>query len=118
MTWKAVCVAADVAVDTVKKYEVDGINILIANVGDGFRAYPTMCPHMEEPLHESAICSNGTMTCTKHLWQWDMKTGEVRGPAEKPLLMYQVKLEGEQVMVFLDQELEYDFDDDDDDDDF
>lgn len=115
MTWKAVCATADVAEDSVRLYEVDGIEILIANVGDGFRAYPPMCPHMEEPLDDSAICKNGVMTCTKHLWQWDMKTGETQGPAEKPLLMYEVQLEGEQVMVYLDQELEYDFDDDDDD---
>ncbi len=114
MTWKAVCAAADVAIDTVKQFEVDGIRILIAHIDDGYRAYPTMCPHMEEPLHESAICQNGVMTCTKHLWQWNMGTGETLGPAEKPLLMYDVKQEGDQVMVYLDQELEYDFDDDDD----
>jgi nitrite reductase/ring-hydroxylating ferredoxin subunit len=43
-----------------------------------------------------------------------MKTGEPKGPAEKPLLMYPVKEEEGRVMVNLEKELEYDFDDEDD----
>jgi len=47
-----------------------------------------------------------------------MITGEaLPGPAEKPLLMYEVRAEDGQVMVNLEKELEYDFDDEDDDDD-
>jgi len=70
---------------------------------------------MEEPLIESGLCANGVMTCTKHLWQWDMLTGKAQGPAERPMLMYDTKQEGDQVMVLVEQELEYDDDDDDDD---
>ncbi len=115
MSWKAVCAIADVPEHSIKSCEIDGIELLVANVGDGFRAYPPVCPHMEEYLADSGICSNGVLTCTKHLWQWDMKTGDARGPAEKPLLMYEVKQENGQVMVYLDEELQYEFDDDDDD---
>ncbi|MDD9857273.1 MAG: Rieske 2Fe-2S domain-containing protein [Gammaproteobacteria bacterium] len=116
MSWKTACAAADVPAHSIKACEVDGVEILVANVGDGFRAYPPVCPHMEEYLEDSGICSNGVLTCTKHLWQWDMKTGEARPPAEKPLLLYEVKQEDGKVMVYLDKELEYAFDHDDDDD--
>jgi len=48
-----------------------------------------------------------------------MITGQAEpGPAESPLLMYEVRMEDEQVLVNLEKELEYDFDDDDDDDDY
>lgn len=97
-----------------KRFDVDGVSIMVANVGDGFRAYPPVCPHMEEFLENSGICAGGVLTCDRHLWQWDMKTGEPQGPAEKPLLMYETKEEGGQVMVLIEQELEYEFDDDDD----
>jgi len=40
------------------------------------------------------------------------------GPAEKPLLMYEVKTDDGKIMVNLETELEYDFDDEDDDDDY
>lgn len=116
MTWKKACSVDDVAVDTLRRFEVDGIGVLVANLGDEFKAYPPACPHMEEPLEQSGICSGGLLTCTKHLWQWDMRTGEQRAPAEKPLLMYDVKLEGDDVMVYLERELEYEYEEEDDDD--
>ena len=114
MNWKTVCATDAVAEDSFKRFDVDGIDILIANVGDGFRAYPPVCPHMEENLENSGICAGGVLTCDRHLWQWDMKSGEPQGPAEKPLLMYETKEEDGQVMVLIEQELEYEFDDDDD----
>ena len=115
MSWKVACAAQEVAENALKPCEIDGISIIVATVGDGYRAYPPVCPHMEEYLEDSGICAGGVMTCDRHLWQWDMKTGEPKGPAEKPLLMYDTKEEDGQVMVFMDQELEYEFDDDDDD---
>lgn len=114
--WKRVCGAGDVDVDSLRRFEVDGIPLVVANLGDQFRAYPPACPHMEEPLEQSGICSNGTLTCTKHLWQWDMRTGEEQGPAEKPLLMYDVKREGEDVMVLIEEELQYEYEEEGEDD--
>ena len=115
MSWKAACPAGDVKQDKIKECTIDGVEIILVNVGEGFRAYPPVCPHMEQYLEGSGICANNVMTCDRHLWQWDMKTGEPLGPAEKPLLIYDTKEEDGQVMVFIDEELEYDFDDDDDD---
>ncbi len=114
MSWKVACAADQVAEDSMKRFDVDGVSLMIANVGDGFRAYPPVCPHMEEYLENSGICAGGVLTCDRHLWQWDMKTGEPQGPAEKPLLMYETKEEDGNVMVFIEHELEYEFDDDDD----
>ncbi len=114
MSWKIACATDAVAEDSMKRFDVDGIGVMIANVGDGFSAFPPVCPHMEEFLENSGICAGGVMTCDRHLWQWDMKTGEPQGPAEKPLLMYETKEEDGNVMVFIEQELEYEFDDDDD----
>ena len=113
MSWKTACPASDVKQDKLKECTIDGIEIILANVGDGFRAYPPVCPHMEQYLEGSGICANNVMTCDRHLWQWDMKTGEPMGPAEKPLLIYKTKEVDGQIMVFIDEELEYDFDDDD-----
>ena len=114
MSWKAVCAPEEVVENALKAVEVDGIELLLARVGDTLCAYPPVCPHMEEYLEGSGMCQGGVLTCDRHLWQWDMKSGEPRGPAEKPLLMYPVKEEHGMVMVFLECELEYDFDDDED----
>ncbi len=115
MSWKVACASVDVPENSLKAVQIDDIELVVAKVGEDYRAYPPVCPHMEEYLESSGLCQGGVLTCDRHLWQWDMKSGKPRGPAEKPLLMYQVKVVDGQVMIFLDQELEYEFDDEDDD---
>ena len=114
MSWKEVCDAADVDEGSVREFEVDGIEILVSKMDGELRVYPPMCPHMEEPLEDSAICKGSIMTCTKHLWQWDLKTGEPVAPGENDrcMLMYESRMEGNQLMANIEEELEYDFDDD------
>jgi len=116
MSWKRVCSASDVAAQSLKQFNVDGVQILVANLGGEFRAYPPLCPHMEERLEDSGICEGGLLTCSKHLWQWDMRTGEMRGEAEKPLLLYEVKQENDDVLVNIERELEYEYDEETEDD--
>jgi toluene monooxygenase system ferredoxin subunit len=119
--WKKICSAADVPENSLEKFEVDGIEILIANYGSGYRAFPPRCPHMEEPLCESGVLFDGMLTCTKHLWQWDMGSGDKIGVAERELLFYDLKQEGGDIYAQVEEELVYEGDDEleeDDDEDF
>jgi toluene monooxygenase system ferredoxin subunit len=120
MTWKRVCKATDVPESSLKKFTVDGVTLVIANYGSGFRAIPPLCPHMEEPLEESGVIAQCALTCTKHLWSWDLSSLEMLGETERPLKTYEVKLENDDVLAFIDEELLYEFVDEDDmaDDDF
>ncbi len=54
------------------------------------------------------------MTCSKHLWQWDLTTGKPVGPGENDrcMLIYESRMDGDSLVANLEQELEYDFDDD------
>jgi toluene monooxygenase system ferredoxin subunit len=120
MTWKRICRATDVPENSVKKFTVDGVTLVLANYGSGFRAIPPLCPHMAEPLAESGVIANCTLTCTKHLWSWDLRSLDLLGETERPLKTYEVKLENGDVHAFIDKELVYEFEDEDDmqDDDF
>ncbi len=119
MSWKRICRAADVAENAAAKFDAGGFPILIVNYGSGFRAIPPLCPHMEEPLDESGIVARCVLTCSKHLWAWDLRTLDMQGETEKPLKTYQLKEENGDLFAFVDQELVYDFEEDaDDDDDF
>ena len=88
----------------------------VERVADEFPDIPPFCPHMAEPLHESGICRGGTLTCSKHLWQWNLLTGEEQGPAERPLVFYESEVRDGDVWARVDQELVYEFDEEDDDD--
>ena len=120
MSWKRVCKITDVPENDLRKFTVDGVTLVIANYGSGFRAIPPLCPHMEEPLEESGIIADCALTCTKHLWSWDLSSLAMLGETERPLKTYDVKLENDDVLAFIDQELVYEFEDEEDmaDDDF
>jgi toluene monooxygenase system ferredoxin subunit len=120
MAWKRVCKVADVPENTLKKFTVDDVTFVIANYGGGCRAIPPLCPHMAEPLEESGVIANCALTCTKHLWSWDLNSLDMLGETERPLKTYEVKLENGDILAFIDKELVYEFEDEDDmaDDDF
>jgi len=121
LSWKKICAAAAVPENALEKFEVDGIDIIVANYGGGYRAFPPRCPHMEEPLCDSGVLFDGMLTCTKHLWQWDLGTGQRIGIAERELLFYDVKLDGDDIYAQVDEALVYEDseeDEDEDDDDF
>lgn len=115
MSWKRICKVSDVPANSVKKFWIDGIALVVANYGSGFRAIPPVCPHMEEPLEDSGVIANCKLTCTKHLWSWDLRTLEKLGETEKPLGTYDVKQEGEDLLAFVDKEIVYEFEEEDDD---
>ena len=114
--WHRICATADVNDGELKRFQAGEIAVVLVGVGDEYRIIPPFCPHMAEPLHESGICRAGTLTCSKHLWQWNLLTGKEQGPAERPLLFYQSEVRDGEVWACVDKELVYEFDEEDDDD--
>jgi toluene monooxygenase system ferredoxin subunit len=109
MSWKRICSAGEVSENTIKKFDVDGIAILVVNYGKGFRAIPPVCPHMEEPLEESGVVARCVLTCTKHLWAWNLLTLDLQDGTERPLKMYEIKEESGDLFARVDDELTYEF---------
>ncbi len=109
MTWKYVCAASDVEVSSLKRVSVDGVPLVVANYGGSFRAFPPACPHMEEPLDQSGVIAKCVLTCTKHLWSWDLSTLAMLGETERPLKLYDVKEENGNILAFIEKEIVYVF---------
>jgi toluene monooxygenase system ferredoxin subunit len=121
MTWKRICEVAEVPENSVKQFDVDGVSLVVVNYGEGFRAIPPICPHMQEPLAESGVVARCILTCTKHLWAWDLKTLSLQGETERPLKIYEIKQDNGTILANIEGELTYDFEeaeDGSDDDDF
>ena len=105
--WKRVCAVGDIADSELKEFDIDGTKIVVTRSADAFHVYPLRCPHMDEPL-STGMCDGATITCSFHLWQWDLKTGTSTGEAEIDLLIYPNKQEGGDLFVDLTEELTYD----------
>lgn len=98
---------------TMKKYQVQGKEILIARVEGEYYAVQNKCPHFGGDLSNGKL--EGTIvTCPRHGSQFKMTDGTVVrwlkragfistiGKALKPpkkLLTYNIKIEGQDIMV-------------------
>ena len=98
--WKRVCAADAVPANGLKEFAVDGINVLIANTGDGFVAYQALCPHEAVPL-EQGVQDGAVLTCLEHMWQFDLRTGAPMGDAEVGLTGYRLKEEAGDLYIEL-----------------
>lgn len=81
--------------------EVEGeIVIVLHREGGELRAFQGMCPHQEILLADGHIDFDaGTITCPAHEWQFNMEDGKGLNPRGCRLFQYEVKLEGEDVLI-------------------
>jgi len=63
-------------------------------------AFLDECPHQGMPLSAGEILPDGTLECSWHGARFDCRTGAVRqGPAEVPATAFDVRVEGDRVLV-------------------
>lgn len=77
-----------------------GDRVCLANVDGEIRAVSDVCPHQGFPLSAGELRDDGTIECVWHGARFDCCTGAVRqGPATDDLPVYEVRVEGEDVLV-------------------
>src|SRR6266540_880717 len=78
---------------------LDGVDVLVANVGGGYRAIGSVCTHEGGPLADGDLY-DGIVTCPWHGSEFDVETGEaVTPPAAEPETVYEVRVEGDEIQV-------------------
>jgi 3-phenylpropionate/trans-cinnamate dioxygenase ferredoxin component len=88
----------------VRRFIVDRIEVAVANVGDGeFFAVDDVCSHAEASLSEGEVdVEDETIECPRHGSVFDLRTGKPRSlPATLPVLTFPVKVEGDAIMIEL-----------------
>ena len=97
-----VAVISEIPEGEARRYEVDGSQVCVVNLGDeGFRAVGDLCSHAEAYLHEGDIdLEDETIECPRHGSSFDLNTGAPRSlPATRPVAAYPVKLEGDDILI-------------------
>jgi toluene monooxygenase system ferredoxin subunit len=94
-----ICKLSDIPTNGIKDFVIEGgERVLIANFSECYYAYNGNCPHQGTCLAEGFF-DGAVLTCSKHLWQWDITTGKPIGLAEAPLEGYQVEIEDGEIFV-------------------
>jgi len=79
--------------------EVGGNPILVVNLKGKYYAIGNICTHMGCMLSDGAL-KGENVQCPCHGSVFDVKTGKViKAPANKSVLAFQVKVEGDQILV-------------------
>jgi ferredoxin-NADP reductase/nitrite reductase/ring-hydroxylating ferredoxin subunit len=89
----------DIPVSQMKEVQVNGQNICLANIDGKYFAINNICSHEGGPLADGRL-EGYEVECPWHQSKFDMRNGQVRvPPAVEPQVTYQVKVEGEDVLI-------------------
>ena len=95
---------SDIPEGEARKFVVRRIEIAVANLGDGvFLAVDDICSHAEASLSEGEVdVEDETIECPRHGSVFDLRSGKPRSlPATLPIVTFPVKVEGETIMIEL-----------------
>jgi toluene monooxygenase system ferredoxin subunit len=82
---------------------VDGVKVLLVNVDGDLVAYEDRCAHQGFALSRGKLeAATGTLTCSAHAWQYDVRTGISLNPRGLELRRFPVKVEGGGIWVEVD----------------
>ncbi|MFY9870514.1 MAG: non-heme iron oxygenase ferredoxin subunit [Candidatus Nitrosopolaris sp.] len=89
----------DIQSTKMKAVKVAGEKICVANVKGICYAIGNTCTHEGGPLNEGTL-EGYEVECPWHGSKFDIRTGKVtRHPANKPVATYEVKVEGNDILV-------------------
>ncbi|MEU1881807.1 non-heme iron oxygenase ferredoxin subunit [Streptosporangium sp. NPDC020072] len=104
MTFEKVCKITDIPDDGVIGVEVGETPVALVRRGAEVYALHDVCSHAEVKLSEGEVY-DGTLECWLHGSCFDLRSGKPTGPpASKPVPVYQVKIDGDDVLVSLSKE--------------
>ena len=103
MTAVRLCGVGDVEPGSARRFDVDGHRIALVRIGDDFYAIGDRCSHADVSLSEGdVLTSDYEIECWKHGSTFDLRTGEPQSlPATKPVPVYEVAVDGDDVKVVL-----------------
>jgi len=105
MTLVKIATADQVPEGEARRFSYDSTEVAVANLGGGeFRALDAICSHALSYLDEGEVDPDmETIECAKHGSTFDLNTGRPRTlPATQPVRAYQVKLDGDDILIEVD----------------
>ncbi len=98
-----VCSTKDVPTPSSRRFDVEGHRLCVVHLDDDWYAIGDRCSHANESLAEGDIwVEEREIECPKHGSTFDLCTGEPQAlPATKPVPVYEVRVDGDDVVVTL-----------------
>ena len=97
------CLVDDIVPGTAQRFDVGEHRIALVRIGNDFYALGDQCSHADYSLSEGEVYpEEREIECWKHGSTFSLETGEPQTlPATKPVPVYDVEVQGDDVMVIL-----------------
>jgi len=98
--FQTVAKVSEVAPGEMELFEVDGDDVVIANVDGEFFAFSDTCTHEGGPLSDGEL-EGDIVTCPWHFTPFNVRTGEAQegGVTDEPVPVYEVRVEGDEIQI-------------------
>jgi nitrite reductase/ring-hydroxylating ferredoxin subunit/alkylhydroperoxidase/carboxymuconolactone decarboxylase family protein YurZ len=98
-TWRAVAATKDIADGEVTRIECEGRGLFIYRDKKTYQVFDSHCPHQNTDLTELAL-KGTTLTCPKHQWAFDAKSGDCIKKGNSPLQRIESKVVKGRLLAF------------------
>jgi len=89
--WHDVMATAELARGGVTRVDCDGRGLFVHHSDDGWKVFDSLCPHETTNIPHLAL--HGTqLTCPKHEWVFDVRSGQCTAKGDTPLKRWEAKV--------------------------
>jgi len=97
--WHDVMPVSKTADGQVTHATADGRELFVYRQGEDFRVYDSRCPHQTTNIPHLAL-EGSRLTCPKHQWVFDIKTGQCTEKGNRPLKYFKNKVENGKLLAY------------------
>ena len=97
--WHDLTATRGVKAGQVLRLECDGRAVFACRDTRGWRVYDSRCPHQTTDIPHLAL-DGSTLTCPKHRWAFDIRTGECIAKGTSPLRQWQSRVAAGRLEAF------------------
>jgi nitrite reductase/ring-hydroxylating ferredoxin subunit/alkylhydroperoxidase/carboxymuconolactone decarboxylase family protein YurZ len=97
--WRDVMAAKDILDGDVTRTECDGRGLFIYREKKTYQVFDSHCPHQSTDIPELAL-KGTTLTCPKHQWAFDVKSGDCIKKGKTPLKKIESKVVKGRLLAF------------------
>jgi 3-phenylpropionate/trans-cinnamate dioxygenase ferredoxin subunit len=102
--WERVCARSELVEGEPRRVVIGRTPVSVVLTEGQLFAVNDICSHANVSLSEGEV-DDCTIECWLHGSRFDLRTGKPTGlPATKPIAVYSIKIDGDDVLVSLDQE--------------
>ncbi|MBN8510936.1 MAG: Rieske 2Fe-2S domain-containing protein [Burkholderiales bacterium] len=90
--WHDLMAADELEVGATRRLDCDGRGLFVHRAADEWRVYDSRCPHQTTNIPQLAL-EGHTLTCPKHHWAFDIRSGACTAIGDRPLKQWPSKVE-------------------------